>query len=202
MQATEHMLPSKFIPGRIVVVGVSKGGLLALEVLLGGLPADFPWPVVICQHRAPDRSAPLDEILRQYTPLKVVEAEDKIELAPVTVYLAPPDYHLLIEREGCLSLSVDAPVSWARPSVDVLFESAADACGAAVIAVILTGANNDGAAGAAAVKARGGMLIVQDPETAESPAMPQAAIDAAVPDRILPLDEIAPYLSDLVKKRL
>jgi two-component system chemotaxis response regulator CheB len=180
--------------GRIVVVGVSKGGLRALEVLLGALPADFPWPVVICQHRAPDRSAPLEELLRRYTRLKVVEAEDKMEIAPGRVYLAPPDYHLLVERDGCLSLSVEAPISWARPSVDVLFESAADAFGAAVIAVILTGANNDGAAGAAAVKARGGMVIVQNPETAESPAMPQAAIAVPIPEIILPLDEIGPYL--------
>jgi two-component system chemotaxis response regulator CheB len=130
--------------------------------------------------------------------LAVVDALDKQWIQPGTVYLAPADYHLLVER-GELSLSVDARVEHSRPSIDVLFESAADAYGPATVGVVLTGANADGARGAARIKERGGFVVVQEPESAEAPAMPRAAIAAARVDRILPLERIGPFLVELCR---
>ena len=185
----------------IVVVGCSMGGMRALEVILGALPQDFSVPIAVVQHRYRTSSEILPMILRQHTSLSVVDALDKQWIEPGTVYLAPADYHLLVERHerGELSLSVDARVEYSRPSIDVLFESAADAYGAATIGVVLTGANADGARGAARIKERGGFIIAQDPKTAESPAMPEAAIAAARVDRILPLDRIGPFLVELCR---
>jgi two-component system chemotaxis response regulator CheB len=137
--------------------------------------------------------------LRRRTNLKVVDAEDKQWIKPGHVYLAPANYHLLVER-GAFSLSVDDAVSYSRPSIDVLFESAADAYGASVAAVVLTGANSDGARGVKAIKKRGGFVVVQDPKTAEAPSMPTAAIAAARVDQILPLERIGPFLLELCRK--
>lgn len=173
----------------IVVIGASLGGYHALAVVLGGLPAAFPVPVVVAQHRAPQSGEPLKVALQKKTALKLREAQDKEAPRPGYAYLAPADYHLLVQR-GCLSLSTEAPVNSARPSLDVLFESASDAYGAATLAVVLTGASRDGAAGAALIKRRGGAVIVQDPETAESAVMPRAAIQIAAVDHVAPLAEI------------
>lgn len=180
---------------RLVVIGTSLGGLTALEILLARLPASFPVPVVIVQHRDV-RSHSLTMILQRSTRLRVREPLDKDPLAPGTVYLAPPDYHLLVEPEGC-ALSTDAPVSHARPSIDVLFESAAEAFGRNVVGVILTGANSDGSRGAAAVKNAGGYLIVQEPTNAECATMPAAALHAAKADQVLPLADIPTALVKL-----
>ncbi len=182
---------------RIVVVGTSLGGMRALETILRGLPADFPLPIAVVQHRGTDwdgQQSHLTEILQRHSPLVVREASDKDPLVGGHVYLAPPDYHLLVD-EGALALSVDARVYHARPSVDVLFESAADAYREGVLGVLLTGASADGTAGAQRIKQRGGTMIAQDPRTAESPIMPGAAISAGVVDRVLPLEEIAPFLN-------
>ncbi len=179
----------------IVVVGTSAGGLRALERLLGGLPAGFPIPIVAVQHRAKESEA-YAEIMRKLTRLPVHEAEDNEPLGAPGVYFAPPDYHVLVEP-GRIALSTDDPVSFSRPSIDVLFESAADTYGAGVIAVLLTGANHDGTRGLTRVKEVGGFAIVQDPHTAECPEMPSAAIASAAVDRILPLQEIA---SELVRR--
>lgn len=179
----------------IVVVGTSRGGMSALRVLLGGMPAAFPLPIAIVQHRAKESDDALITYLRTHSALPVSEAADKAPIFPGQVYLAPADYHLLVES-GAFALSTEGPVSFARPSIDVLFESAAAAYGRGVTAVVLTGANHDGALGARTVKARGGRLIVEDPATAQSDAMPRAAM-AAAPDCVLPLAAIAPYLRTL-----
>ncbi len=182
------------MPSGIVVIGASLGGLHAVETLLRSLPADFPRPVAIVQHREAGSDDRLGELLQSHTALPVAEAEDKETIVPGRVYLAPADYHLLIEN-GHFALSTEPPVWHARPSIDVLFESAADARGAQVIGVILSGANEDGACGLAAIKRRGGIAVVQDPATAEANAMPNAAIAAAEPDQVLPLEEIVPFLN-------
>jgi two-component system, chemotaxis family, protein-glutamate methylesterase/glutaminase len=174
----------------VVVVGASAGGLRALETVLGGLPIGFPIPVVAVQHRARESSDTYADLLGRATPLPVREIEDDDVLRAPGVYLAPPDYHVLIEP-GRIVLSVDEPVSYSRPSIDILFESAADVYGARVLAVLLTGANSDGARGLARVKQAGGYAIVQDPHTAESPEMPAAGIAAAPVDQVLPLEDIA-----------
>lgn len=177
----------------LVVIGTSLGGLSALKLLLKELPFNFPVPIAIVQHRHRDSQSSLSHFLQQEVSLIIREVEDKDEIIKGYAYLAPSDYHLLVEP-GYFSLSTDLPVSYARPSIDVLFESAADIYSAQTIGIILTGANHDGAQGLARIKAVGGMAIVQDPQTAESPIMPAAAIAATQVDAILPLPQIAPYL--------
>jgi len=183
------------LPYEIIVIGCSLGGMHALEVIFTALPRGFCVPIAVVQHRHRASNEALPSHFRRFSRLPVVDVEDKQWIRPGTVYLAPANYHLLVER-GEFSLSVDEKVRHSRPSVDVLFQSAADAYGARVIAVVLTGANDDGAEGARRVKSRGGLVIVQDPETAEAPEMPRAAIAAAPVDRILRLDQIASYLVD------
>ncbi len=178
----------------IVVVGASWGGLRALQTLLRDLPADLGVAIAVAQHRtaeSPRRS--LESILQEQTRMRVLEAGDKEPIEPGHVYLAPPDYHLLVER-GSFALSVDERVQFARPSIDVLFQSAADAYGERVIGIVLTGANEDGAAGLAAVKRRGGVAVVQDPVTAEAGAMPEAALKRTAADAVLPLEEIGAFV--------
>jgi two-component system chemotaxis response regulator CheB len=179
----------------IIVIGCSLGGMHALEVILTAMPRGFCVPIAVVQHRHRASNEALPSHFRRYSRLPVVDVEDKQWIRPGTVYLAPANYHLLVER-GEFSLSVDEKVRYSRPSIDVLFDSAANAYGSGVIAVVLTGANDDGAAGARRVKARGGVVVVQDPETAEAPEMPRAVIAAAPVDQILPLDQIASYLVD------
>lgn len=177
----------------IIVVGASAGGLKALETVLGALPRGFPVPIVAVQHRARESSDAYAELLGKGSALPVHEVEDDDQLRAPGVYLAPPDYHVLIEP-GRMALSIDDPVSYSRPSIDVLFESAADAYGSRVCAVLLTGANADGAKGLVRIKQAGGYAIVQDPHTAESPEMPAAGIANAPVDAVLPLQEIAAEL--------
>jgi two-component system, chemotaxis family, protein-glutamate methylesterase/glutaminase len=182
--------------GPLVVVGASLGGLAALRTLLGGLPRGFGAPLLIVQHRGRDSDEGLLKLLQRASQLPVCEPDDKEPIAPGRVYLAPADYHLLVEP-GHVALSTDAPVNFARPSLDVLFDSAAEAYGDRVVCVVLTGANADGARGAARIKRRGGVLVVQDPATAEASAMPSGALKAAPADRVLPVPEIAPFLVEL-----
>lgn len=185
----------------LVVVGTSLGGLRALEVLLAGLPKNFPVSVAVVQHRHKNSDDTLLKVLQQYSALPLKDAEDKEVIVPGQVYLAPADYHLLVEA-GNFALSTEAPVSYARPSIDVLFESAADTYAAKVIGVILTGANHDGAQGVAKIKACGGLVVVQEPTTAESRTMPEAAIAAVAVNWILTLSEIAPLLVKLCQPAL
>ena len=181
---------------RLIVIGCSLGGMHALTAVIGELPETFPVPIAVVQHRYRTSNEGLPAYFRRHAHLKVVDADDKQWIRPGYVYLAPANYHLLVE-EGEFSLSVDEAVAYSRPSVDVLFESAADAYREALVGVILTGANADGARGVARIKRNGGFVIVQDPKTAEAPDMPQAALASATVDRILPLDRIGPFLVEL-----
>lgn len=183
---------------RIIVIGTSLGGLNALTVLLRRLPPTMPVPIAVVQHRGTGDDGALVELLNQTSQLKVVDAEDKMAIAPGYVYLAPPDYHLLVEADGTLALSTDVHVRSARPSIDVLFESAAEAFGPRAIAVVLTGASADGADGLRCIKEKGGLAIVEDPSTAECAIMPAAALAAAPVASVLPLSRIADYLTALV----
>ena len=183
-------------PGyRIVVIGASAGGLHALRTVLEALPADFTIPIVVVQHRSRD-SELLCELLQETTPLRVIEVNDKVGTAPGHVYVAPPDYHLLVE-EGYFALSVDEPVRFSRPSIDVTFESAVDSYGMDTIGVVLTGANQDGAHGLRRIVEAGGYAVVQDPATAEVRVMPQAAIAAVPGARVLPLEQIGRHLAGI-----
>lgn len=183
----------------IVAIGTSLGGLNALIALLHDLPQSLDAPVVVVQHRSPAVDRSLAALLQEHTRLAVQEADDKQAISAGSVYLAPADYHLMIEERGVLALSTDAPVRSARPSIDVLFETAAEAYGPAVIGVLLTGASTDGAAGLAAIKRHGGRAIVQDPATAEASTMPAAGISATTVDYVLPLESIGTHLVGLVE---
>ena len=179
------------------MIGTSWGGLDALSRLLDGLRDDVHQPIVVAQHRSPGpEDLTLGRLLQHHTRRVVIDPDDKTPLERDHVYLGPPDYHVLVEA-GRLALSTDAPVQFARPSIDVLFESAADAYGERAIGIVLTGANTDGADGLARIKDRGGVAIVQDPATSEKRTMPDAAIAATAADAILPLDEIPLFVYGL-----
>jgi two-component system, chemotaxis family, protein-glutamate methylesterase/glutaminase len=173
----------------IVVIGASLGGLNAIIEVLSAIPPGFPTPIAFVQHRGTSDPHVLEMLLRRYTKLQVREPQDKEPIRTGHFYLAPADYHLIVER-GEFSLSTEHAVSYARPSIDVLFETAADAYGAGTVGVIMTGANHDGAAGSRRIKEQGGRLIAQDPATAECAVMPRAAIQVTEADRVLPLSEI------------
>jgi len=179
----------------VIVVGASAGAIDALGVILPALPVGFPVAVLVVVHLAADRPSLLSEIFARVCPLPVHEAEDKEPILPGTVYFAPPDYHMLIEVDRTIALSVDDPVVYSRPSIDVLFESAARAFGPRVLGVLLTGANHDGANGLKAIARAGGTTVVQDPATAHARAMPEAGILAADPDQVLSVPAIAAYLA-------
>ena len=180
----------------LVVVGCSWGGLYALSAMMETVPASLPATIVVAQHRLHTPSN-LAELLARHTTWPVCEVDDKAAIAPQRVYLAPPGYHLLVDGDR-FALSTEGPVRHSRPSVDVLFESAADAFTSGVVGIVLTGANEDGAAGLARIVRRGGVAIVQDPDTAEKAAMPEAAL-AKVPTAIVArLEDIGPRLVEIV----
>lgn len=180
-----------------VVIGVSTGGVHALQKLLGQLPADFPLPILIVQHIGADSGGGLARLLDERSPLRVKEADELDQILPGCVYLAPANYHLLVERDGFLALSADPYVSFARPSVDVLFESAAAVFGPRLIGIVLTGANFDGSQGLKTIKQQGGIAIVQDPADAEARQMPLAAIAATGVDYVVALDGMVALLKKL-----
>jgi two-component system chemotaxis response regulator CheB len=182
---------------KAVVMGLSAGGMQALKVFIPALPFSFPLPVAIAQHNSESSDSFLADYLNQIGALTVKEAEDKEPLRSGHAYLAPAGYHLLIEDDQTFSLSVDPRVNYCCPAIDVLFESAADAFGASLIGIVLTGANSDGSRGLKAIKERGGMTIVQNPETAESRYMPQAALEATVVDHVVTLEQLSPLLMQL-----
>ena len=177
----------------LVVMGTSTGGLHALTRLLAGLPANFPLPIAIVQHRSRDSDERLSMLLSGASLIPVYEAEDKQPLRGPGVFLSPPDYHLLVEIDW-VALSTEEPVAYSRPSIDVLFESAAYSHGSGVIGVLLTGANQDGTRGLKRIKERGGYVIVQNPDSAESAFMPKNAVKNLLPDRVLNLEHIAAEL--------
>ena len=180
-----------------IVIGTSAGGVEALSVLLPALPAGLRAPVLIVLHLPRERPSLLVEIFRAKCALRVEEAEDKAPAAPGTVYFAPPDYHLLVDTGPQLALSADELVHFSRPSIDVLFESAADVYGDRLLGIILTGANEDGASGLAAVHRAGGFTIVQQPSTAHSSLMVESALKQSPVDLVLSLEQIADVLRQL-----
>ena len=184
----------------MIFIGASLGGVRAIGSILRDLPAAFPRALAVVLHRSKDSDGALVQLLQYESALPVSEPTDKEPILPGRVYIAPPDYHLLVEA-GHFCLSVDDPIRYARPSIDVLFESAADAYGLEAIALVLTGANCDGTYGAARIKQAGGLVIVQDPKTAEAPQMPEAVLAKFHPDYILPLDRMAPLLVELTEVR-
>ena len=180
-----------------VVVGASAGGFEALLFVLKDLPAAYPLPLVVVLHLPDSHESRLAELFGYRLSLQVREARDKESLAPGTLYFAPSGYHLSIETDHSFSLSCEDRVSYARPSIDVLFQSAADAYGKSLAGILLTGANYDGAAGLAGMQVAGGLTIVQDPASAEIATMPEAALRRMTPDLILPLAEIRSLLRKL-----
>jgi two-component system, chemotaxis family, protein-glutamate methylesterase/glutaminase len=181
----------------LIAIGASWGGLQAMGQLLDRVPAEVEQPIVVAQHRSAESTrGVLESLLQQHTARPVREPGDKEPIEPRHVYVAPPDYHLLVER-GRFALSVEARVQYARPSIDVLFESVAEAYRDRAIGIVLTGANADGAVGLAAIKRNGGVAVVQDPLTAARKEMPDAALAAAEADAVLPLDDIGPFLLGL-----
>ena len=184
------------MPYSIVAIGTSWGGLTAMSRLLGSLSGDFPLPIVVVQHRSKDSDRLLAQLLQDATDLEVCEVDDKDLLEAGKVHVAPADYHVMVER-GYLSLTIEAPVRYSRPSIDVMFLSAGDAYGKEAIGVVLTGANEDGSHGLAHIALRGGKAIVQSPKTAEIPTMPDAALRAVPSAEALALPEIAKRLIEL-----
>jgi two-component system, chemotaxis family, protein-glutamate methylesterase/glutaminase len=181
----------------LVVIGGSWGALAAFDRLLPALPKDFRPAIVLVQHRAVDsQHGALVAYLQARTVLPVTEIDDKDPIVGGRIHLAPPDYHTIVES-GHFALSTEAAVRHSRPSIDVSFEAAADSYGERLIGVILTGANDDGAAGVQAIKRRGGFTIAQDPDTAEKGMMPAAAIATGAIDRVVPVEEIVPVLLEL-----
>lgn len=182
----------------LIAIGASAGGIEAASVLLRALPASFSIPVVLVLHLPPNRASLLPELFARHCALAVKEAEDKEPLRPGTVYVGPPDYHLLVEPGGLLSLSCDAPLNFSRPSLDMLFESAALAYRDALLAIQLTGASADGADGLGTVRRMGGAVWVQDPDEAQSNIMPLAAIRQAGADKVARLAVLAESLAGLM----
>ncbi|MFJ9538190.1 chemotaxis protein CheB [Streptomyces sp. NPDC101225] len=185
----------------VVAVASSAGGIHGLGTLLGGLDAQLPVPVLIVQHLDPRHRTVIAEVLARRTAMRVKLAEDQEQIFPGTVYIAPPDRHLLVRPGGLLALTDSELVHFVRPSADLLFESVAGAYGSQAIACVLTGTGRDGSMGVDAVKSRGGTVIVQDPATAEFRGMPEAALGTGTVDFVLPLEEIAAVISGLVEAK-
>lgn len=184
-------------PIKAVVIGASAGAVQALMAILPALPASFGLPVLVVVHVPPDRDNVLVPLLQAKCRMLVKEAEDKEPVSASVIYFAPSDYHLLVERDQTLALSTDEAVNYSRPSIDVLFETAAEAYGPALAGFILTGANHDGAAGLRAVFDAGGLVVVEDPASAYASPMPIAALEACPSAKTMTLDAIASYLSRL-----
>jgi two-component system, chemotaxis family, protein-glutamate methylesterase/glutaminase len=187
-------------PGRVVALAASAGGVAALAEILSALPAGFPAPVLVVLHLDPHHRSRMPEVLGRRTALAVAQVRGGERLEAGTIYLAPPDHHLLVAPGGVLALS-DAPrVNYVRPAADVLFSSLAEAVGAGAIVAVLTGNGHDGAEGVRAVKRHGGTVIAQDEASSDYSGMPQAAFATGAVDRVLPLAAIAPALVDLTRQ--
>ena len=184
---------------KLVVIGASAGGLTALENLLTPLPENFAIPIILVQHISPDSENYMVTFLNEHCNLRVKEADEKEVVLPGTVYVAPPNFHVMIEEDFSITLSVEERVNFSRPSIDVLFETAAFSIHDHVIGIVLTGGNQDGAMGLKMIKESGGLTIVQAPEEAQVDIMPSAAISVAHPDYVLPLNEISELLIRLAE---
>ena len=183
---------------KAVVIGTSAGGMEALSRILTKLPLNFAAPILIVQHLSPQSDGYMARRFNEICNVTVKEAHEKEMILPGTVYIAPANYHLLVENDETISLTVDEKVNYARPAVDVLFETASDTYQDGLIGIILTGANSDGSKGLKKIKERGGLAIVQDPHTAVASSMPKAAIKETSVDYVLVVDEIAKKLIELV----
>ena len=184
---------------KLVVIGASQGGLEALSVVLGALPYDFAAPILVVRHQAADASNYVVQALSDDCQMAVKMAQANDQVVSGTVYLAPPDRHLLVTGRGRLGLSDGVKIKYSRPAINPLFTSAAKIYGQGVLAVMLTGANDDGTQGLLDVQAQGGIIVVQDPASAEAKAMPLAALSATTPDYVVELSQIGPLLWDLVR---
>ena len=184
-----------------IVIGVSSGGMNAMKVMFSLLPKDFNTPIIIVQHISAHSDNLWIKLLNDQNNLSIKEADEKENIEYGKVYIAPPNYHLLIEKDKTFSLTIDERVNFARPSIDVLFESAAEAYKDKLIGVVLTGSNNDGTNGIKRIQECGGLTIIQDPETAESSYMPASAIAVIKPDYILSLEDIIQLLIKLDKQK-
>jgi two-component system chemotaxis response regulator CheB len=185
-----------------LVIGASAGGGEVLLKILSRLPADYALPILLVQHLHPGDDGGFAEHLDRELELRVVTPSDKQKIESGHVYVAAANYHMLVERNGSIALSTEGRVNWSRPSIDVLFDSAAHAWGEKVIAILLSGASSDGTEGMRTVKALGGLTVVQDPVTAEHPVMPQSAINACVPDRVLPPESIGELLVEAGTRKM
>lgn len=190
-------LESKF---KAVVIGTSAGGLHALLSILEGLPAKFSIPIIIVQHRSKDQRDLLEFVLQSKCEIKIKQADEKEDIEDGVVYIAPPDYHLLVEHNETFSLTSDEQINYSRPSIDVLFETAAMVYRESLVAIILTGANKDGADGIRTVQEYGGLTIAQNPNEAEFSVMPESAIKTHSVKRILTLEEIKKFLIKIGSK--
>jgi two-component system chemotaxis response regulator CheB len=186
----------------IVVIAASAGGITAIGRVLGGLPFGFPVPVAVVQHLDPRHRTVIADVLGRRTKLPVKLAVHGTHARAGTIYIAPPNCHLLVAAGGILRLSSSERVHFVRPSADLLFESVADSYGPRAIACVLTGTGSDGATGASAIKSRGGTVIAEDPTLAQFRGMPDAVVATGAADYILPLDEIAPMIRGLVEARM
>ena len=184
---------------KAIVIGASAGGFFALKKLITALPIDFSIPILIVQHISPTSDSYMARHLNSLSKLTVKEADEKEAILPGHVYIAPPNYHLLIEEDNTISLSTENKKNYSRPSIDILFETAAYAYGKVLIGIILTGANNDGSSGLLSIKNHGGYCIVQDPSEAEVDTMPISAINNSNPQKILKIEEIASLLIEINK---
>ncbi|MES3038155.1 MAG: chemotaxis protein CheB [Bdellovibrionota bacterium] len=180
----------------MVVLGCSAGGIEALKTILTSLPKTFGYAIAIVQHVAGDSNT-LADFFGQICHCPIIEVEDKQPIIPGNIFIAPAGYHLMVEDKKYFSLSVEEPVRFSRPSIDVLFETAAQVYKSKTVGIVLTGANEDGADGLKQIKNQGGLAVVQDPKTAKFPAMPEAAINEASPQYILKLEEISQFLDSL-----
>ena len=180
-----------------IVVGVSSGGLNAMKIMFSLLPREFSIPIVIVQHIGAQSENIWVQLLKDKCKLEIKEADEKEIIEIGKIYIAPPNYHLLIEQDKTFTLTVDERVNYARPSIDVLFETAAEAYQNRLVGIVLTGSNNDGSKGLKRIKEYGGLTIVQQPDTAESSFMPASAIATVQPDYILPLEAIINLLIEI-----
>ncbi len=185
-----------------IVMGLSAGGLDVLETVFPQLPDVLSIPIMIVQHRGKSQDNYICRHLARFCSCDVKEAEDKMPVKPGSIYIAPSDYHMMVEMDQTLSLSVDPPVNFSRPSVDVLFETAAEVYKERLVGVVMTGANDDGSMGLKKIKQFGGLLVVQDPKTATAPQMPLATIDAADVDHILTVEDIGKFLASLMDVKI
>ncbi len=180
-----------------VVIGASTGSFQALKIILPYLSSDFSLPVIIVVHRHRHSNTNFEHQLSQFSSIQVLQAEPQLPISGPSIFVAPPNYHLLIEEGRTFSLSLEKPVHFARPSIDITFETAAQVYGSGLIGVILTGANEDGSYGLTEIKKKGGVTIVQSPESAAVSEMPTAAINRSAPHKVLAVEEIGPFLNTL-----